>query len=239
MLDDASLGGPKRQRGPIQGGKRGRGRFSLPRLRFLLSKSVPDSDSFCPVYRQSRRLPGGAFTVTVAADADSAEIHITAPTESGGVTRVCIVGDPETDLRFELLSRETAREALATYDLDEPFENALGLSTVSVGAAVSLLNDLNWYLVRFADTAWVREPSISDEEWLSRELAAAVRNNQITPAETGEFLKIYGVERDSPADVGELVEPLYARRRDGSVPEYDLRDVEETAVVRVTEAEFE
>jgi len=205
------------------------------------------------------------------------------------VTRVCLVGSSDVVLRYELLSRETAREALATYDLSEPFENAISLETVSVGAAVSLLNDLNWYLTRFVDTAFVREPSIDADEWLSRELAEAVRNDRVDPADTGTYLKMYGVVSEddgaaepagpdasddrsgaaaagpaSSADAadadagaadagaateqsagavrtgpGKLVEPLYVRRTDGSVPEYDLRDVDETIVVRVTESEFE
>ncbi|WP_135822640.1 DUF5804 family protein [Halostella litorea] len=148
------------------------------------------------------------------------------------MTRVCLVGADDVDLRFELLSRETAREALSTYDLTQPYENTLALSTVSVGAAVSLLNDLNWYLVRYADAALVRDPSVSETEWLSRDLAEAVRNDEVTPEETDEFLRLYGV------DGGRLVEPLFVRRTDGEVPEYDLRDVEETVAVRVTEGEF-
>ena len=36
-----------------------------------------------------------------------------------------------------------------------------------------------------------------------------------------------------------LVEPLYVRRTDRDLPEYDLRDVDETVVVRVSESEFE
>ncbi|WP_121821498.1 DUF5804 family protein [Halostella salina] len=148
------------------------------------------------------------------------------------MTRVCLVGADDVDLRFELLSRETAREALSTYDLSQPYENTLALSTVSVGAAVSLLNDLNWYLVRYADAALVRDPSVSETEWLSRDLAEAVRNDDVTPADTDEYLRLYGV------DEGRLVEPLFVRRTDGEVPEYDLREVEETVTVRVTEAEF-
>jgi hypothetical protein len=148
------------------------------------------------------------------------------------VTRVCIVGSGETNLRYELLSRETSRAALATYDLDEPFENSVAVDTVSLGAAVSLLNDLNWYLVRFAECALVREPSISTEEWLSRDLAERVREGDVPPEETDGYLRIYGVDGD------DLVEPMYATRVDGTVPEYDLRPVEETLVVRVTEAEF-
>ena len=155
------------------------------------------------------------------------------------MTSVCLLGDEDVDLRFELLSRETSRAALSTYDLETPFENAVGLQTVSLGAAVSLLNDLNWYVVRFADEAIVRDPSVSESEWLSRSLAEAVRNDRVEPDETGEYLRIYGLEQPSPARPGTLVEPLYVRRTDGALPEYALRDVEETVVVRVTESEFD
>jgi hypothetical protein len=155
------------------------------------------------------------------------------------VTRVCIVGKPDIEVRYELLSRETARNALSTYDLNEPFANALALDTVSLGAAVSLLNDLNWYLARFASAAFVREPSVIDTEWLSRALATQVRNDAIDPETSDRYLAVYGVSE------GSLVEPMYVRRRDtdpdGSrapIPEYDLQEVEETVVVRVTEAEF-
>ncbi len=174
------------------------------------------------------------------------------------MTRVCLVGDGDRNLRYELLSRETSREALATYDLREPFANTVGVETVSLGAAVALLNDLDWYLVRFVDEALVLEPSVSDEEWLSRDLAVAIREDEVTPAETGRFLKVYGVAypeqeptdaESSGSDVGNgpseseatprLVEPMLLARTGGRLPEYDLRDVEETLVVRVTEAEFE
>jgi hypothetical protein len=148
------------------------------------------------------------------------------------VTQVCIVGTDDVDLRYELLSRETSRAALATYDLHEPFENAVAVDTVSLGVAVALLNDLNWYLVRFADWALVREPSISTEEWLTRGLAERVRDGGTPPDETGSYLRVYGVVD------GELVEPMYATRVDSRVPEYDLREVDDTVVVRVTESEF-
>ena len=149
------------------------------------------------------------------------------------MTRVCLVGAADVDLRFELLSRETSREALATYDLEQPYENTVALETVSLGAAVALLNDLNWYLVRFVDEAIVLEPSVSETEWLSRDLATAVRNGDVDPDETDEYLEIYGVQD------GALVEPLYVRRTGGDHPEYDLRDVDETVVVRVGPEEFE
>lgn len=157
------------------------------------------------------------------------------------MTRVCLVGSPDVELRAELRSRETAREALATYDLREPYRNALALDTISLGAAVALLNDLNWYLVRFADESLVRDPSISDTEWLSRDLAAAVRDGEVRPAETEHLLKVYGVERPDDGGLPRLVEPMYVTRTDdagGDIPEYDLRDVAETVVVRVTEREF-
>jgi len=148
------------------------------------------------------------------------------------MTRVCVIGDPDVELRYELLSRETARAALATYDLRERFENSVCLETVSLGAAVALLNDLNWYLVRFADASFVLEPSVSETEWLSRDLATAVRDGRVDPGETGDRLVVYGLED------GSLVEPMYVTRVDGTVPEYDLRDVDETVVVRVTAEEF-
>jgi len=148
------------------------------------------------------------------------------------VTRVCLVGSDDVDLRYELLSRETARAAVSTYDLSQPFANTVALETVSLGAAVALLNDLNWYLVRFADTALVQEPSISETEWLSRDLATAVRDRELPPEETDQRLCVYGVDDD------QLVEPMYVTRVDGEIPDYDLRDVDDTVVVRVTAEEF-
>jgi hypothetical protein len=150
------------------------------------------------------------------------------------VTRVCLLGADDVDVQYELLSRETAREALSTYERHAPFENSLAVDTVSLGAAVSLCNDLNWYLVRFVDLAMVREPSISGTEWLSRSLATAIRDGEVDPAETGERLAVYGV------DDGRVVEPMYVTRRpDGTIPDYDLRDVTGTVAVRVTDAEFD
>ncbi|MUW14632.1 hypothetical protein GJ633_08090 [Halorubrum sp. CBA1125] len=148
------------------------------------------------------------------------------------MTRVCLLGDPDVELTYELLSRETARDALATYEITEPFPNSVAVDTVSLGAAVSLLNDLDWYLARFVDEAFVREPSIDPDEWLSRDLARAVRDGDVPPEETDQRLKVFGLVDGRP------VEPLYVRRTQGSIPEYDLRDVDETLVVRVSEAEF-
>ncbi len=148
------------------------------------------------------------------------------------MTRVCLVGDDDVELRYELVSRETSRDALATYDLTAPYENTVALETVSLGAAVSFLNDLNWYLVRFVDESLVFEPSISDEEWVSRALASAIRDNDCPPEESGRYLKVFGVED------GRLLEPMFVARTGPELPSYDLHDVEETLPVRVTESEF-
>ncbi len=148
------------------------------------------------------------------------------------MTRVCLVGDPEVNLTYELLSRETARDALATYEISEPFANSVAVETVSLGAAVALINDLNWYLTRFVDETLVLEPSVSATEWLSRDLATAVRDGTVPPEETDQRLKLFGLVGD------ELVEPLFVRRTQGDVPEYDLQDVDDTVAVRVSESEF-
>jgi hypothetical protein len=148
------------------------------------------------------------------------------------MTKVCLVGDDDVDLRYELVSRETAREALATHELSAPHENTVALETVSLGAAVALLNDLNWYLVRFASEALVFDRSISDEEWLSRALATAIRDDEIEPDESDRFLKVFGLKD------GRLLEPMFVTRTGPELPAYDLHDVDETLVVRVTEAEF-
>ncbi|QUO46574.1 DUF5804 family protein [Halorubrum ruber] len=148
------------------------------------------------------------------------------------MTRVCLLGDPDVELSYELLSRETARDALATYDIEEPFENSVAVDTVSLGAAVSLLNDLDWYLVRFVEEALVLEPSVATDEWLSRDLAREVRDGDVPPEETDQRLKVFGLVDGRP------VEPLFVRRRQGETPEYDLRDVDETVIVRVSESEF-
>lgn len=148
------------------------------------------------------------------------------------MTRVCILGQSDVAIKADLLAYETARAALAPYDFAAPFENSLAVDTVSLGAAVSLLNDLNWYLVRLSSAAFVRDRSISESEWLSRDLASAIRDGTVTAEQSADYLKIFGVED------GRLVEPMYAARTVDGVPEYDLRDVTDTVVVRVTEAEF-
>ncbi|SEH43555.1 hypothetical protein SAMN05192561_1011047 [Halopenitus malekzadehii] len=148
------------------------------------------------------------------------------------MTQVCLVGDPAVSLAYELLSRETAREALSTYEITEPFANSIAVETVSLGAAVSLCNDLNWYLVRFVRETLIRDPSIDAEEWLSRELARQVRDGEVRPEETDQRLELFGVVD------GELVDPVFKRRERGTVPEHDRDDLDGTVVVRVSDSEF-
>jgi hypothetical protein len=148
------------------------------------------------------------------------------------MTRVRLVGKDDVDLRYELVSSETSREALATYEfLPSPIENAVELETPSLGAALALLNDLNWYTVMYTERVEVLEPSVSEEEWLSRDLAHHIYEDRVSPDETREFFAVRGV-----AD-GEVLEPLYTRDEPGT---YDLHDAEidETIVTRITEEEF-
>lgn len=171
------------------------------------------------------------------------------------MVEVCLVGTAETNLQYELLSRETSRNALASYSLREPFHNAIAIDTVSLGSAVALLNDLEWYLVRFVETALVRDVSISEQEWLSRSLATAIRTDRIEPVESDRFLKIYGLEHpqdgeqtddelddDAPGQENteepRLVEPMLVTRTGETIPDYDLREVDDTVIVRLTEDEF-
>ncbi|PNW65547.1 UNVERIFIED_CONTAM: hypothetical protein BEN50_22355 [Euhalothece sp. KZN 001] len=149
------------------------------------------------------------------------------------MTTVCLLGEPDLQLRSELLSRETAADALAMYTLMAPFENSVAVRTVSLGTAVALCNDLDWYISRFVDRAMILEESISTEEWLSRPLATAVRDQTIDPDATRRYLAIYGLT------AGRLTDPLFTRIVDDQpLPPYDLEPVEATLVVRVTADEF-
>jgi hypothetical protein len=53
------------------------------------------------------------------------------------VTTVCLVGEPDLQLRVELLSRETSADALSMYTLTAPYENSVAVQTVSLGTAVA------------------------------------------------------------------------------------------------------
>lgn len=149
------------------------------------------------------------------------------------MTTVGFIGEPGEDPYEALVAFETAEQALSPYDVQRPFANVIHFDTVSLGSATALMDDLDWYLRRTVREAVVREPAISTDEWLSRELAVALRAERIEPADTAPFLKIYGI------DDGSLVEPMYAERlSDGSIPEYDLRRVEGTFPIRVSDRAF-
>jgi len=146
------------------------------------------------------------------------------------VTRVRLIGKDDYDLRAELLTSETAREALSTYDMEEGrIDNTVSVETATLGSALALLNDLDWYLTRYVRAAEVLEPSVSDEEWLSRRLAERLYSERVEPEETDEFYAVRGV-RD-----GQLLDPLYSR---GSPADYDLAETDFVTVARVDEEEF-
>lgn len=153
------------------------------------------------------------------------------------MTKVGFIGKENATLPGDLLAYETARDALSSYPITEPYENTLVVETISLGAAVSLLNDLDWFLIRLVEDAIVLEPSVSDAEWLSRDIATAIRNSSLEPAESREFLKIYGILTETDGS-SKLVDPMFTRRIDGSLPDYDLRDVSDTLLIRVTATEF-
>lgn len=154
------------------------------------------------------------------------------------MTEVLVLGKGDGDIRERLLSYDAARAALSQYEIQEPYADTLAVETISLGQAVALLNDLDWYLARVAEEALVREPSIDQEEWLTRPLAEAIRDSDIPPDGSGDHLKIYGIEEreveDAPGRTERhLVEPMFVTRTNRGIPSYDLRDVEETMIVRV------
>lgn len=146
------------------------------------------------------------------------------------MTRVRLIGKDEYDLREELRSSETSRRALSTYELKyTPLENVVEIETATIGAGLALLNDLNWYVRRYCRAAELLDPEVSEEQWLSRELARKLYETDMEPEETREYLKVRGVRE------GELLEPLYAREEP---PEYDLAESEYSVVTRIDESEF-
>ncbi|MFB6104967.1 MAG: DUF5804 family protein [Halobacteriaceae archaeon] len=153
------------------------------------------------------------------------------------MTEVCIVGE-DTTLHDDLVAYETARRALSAYDVAEPYVNAVVVETISLGTAVSLVNDLDWYLARVAREAVIRDPSVSATEWLSRDVATAVRDGDLDPDDTGPTRKLYGVVEEELEDAPgrtrrRLVEPMYVTGTGDSIPGYDLHDVVDTLVIRV------
>lgn len=146
------------------------------------------------------------------------------------MTRVRLIGKEEYDLREELRASDTSRRALSTYEFKyTPLENVVEVETATIGAGLALLNDLNWYVRRYCRAAELLDPEVSEEEWLSRDLARKLYETDMEPEETREYLKVRGVHE------GVLLEPLYAREEP---PEYDLAESEFTVVTRIDESEF-
>ncbi|GGM54281.1 hypothetical protein J2752_000617 [Halarchaeum rubridurum] len=148
------------------------------------------------------------------------------------MTEVCIVAEDDAALPDDLYAYETAYRALATYDPTYPWTNALVVETMSLGTAVSLLNDLDWYLSRVSRDAFVRDPSVSEREWLSRPLARELRDGDADPEEAVNRLRVYGV------DDGRLVDPTMVLRGDAQEGAYERSEYDDTVVVRVTREEF-
>jgi len=142
------------------------------------------------------------------------------------VTEVLVVAREGYTLPADLLTYETARSALSPYDVERPFPGAMAVETISLGTAVSLLNDLDWYLARVADAALVREPSVDETEWLTRDLATAIRDGHVDPEETGDRVLLYRVED------GRLRPDTQATRPEGDGSPWG----EDTVVVRVMPA---
>ncbi len=148
------------------------------------------------------------------------------------MTRVRILGREDVSLEYELVTSETAREALSSYDRVESeveIRNSVVYRTSSLGGALASLNDLDWYLTRYARFSEVLEPSVSTHEWISRSLARKLYEREVDPEDTTEYYLVRGVVD------GELREPVYGKEEP---PEYDLYDTDDVTVTRISEDEF-
>ena len=148
------------------------------------------------------------------------------------MTEVCLVAKSDAALPGDLYAYENARRALATYEPENRWGNALVVETISLGMAVSLLNDLDWYLARVSSDAFVRDRSVDEREWFSRALAREFRDGEADADDPVNRLRAYGVEE------GRLVDPTMVLRGDAGAGEYERAEYDETVVVRVTRDEF-
>ena len=152
------------------------------------------------------------------------------------MTEVRLIGTEHVDLFNTLMEHEVSRNALSQYSLTIPFENSIDLTTISLGAAVSLLNDLNWYLSRYVQEALVLEPSVHKKEWLSRQLATAIRNEKIHPRSSKKFLKIYCL-LSSPETL-KLTRPILTTRSELPTLDFPQPDPNSRIIIRLLESEF-
>ena len=152
------------------------------------------------------------------------------------MTEVCLIGTEHVDLFNTLMEHEVSRNALSPYSITIPFENSINLTTISLGAAVSLLNDLSWYLSRYVKEALVLEPSIHKKEWLSRQLATAIRNEEIRPRTSKKFLKIYYLSRSE--EILKLTRPIFTTREELSTLDPPHTDSSSQIIIRLLDSEF-
>ena len=152
------------------------------------------------------------------------------------MTEVRLIGMGHIDLLPILMEHEVSRNALSPYDLTIPFENSIDLTTISIGAAVSLLNDLNWYLSRYVEEALIREPSIHKKEWISRKLAVAIRNEKIRPRNSNKFLKIYSTI--SSDNTLKLTQPAFLTREQLATTKSTHQVSESSFYIRLLATEF-
>tara|TARA_B100000809_G_C14969330_1_gene470304 strand:- start:118 stop:582 length:465 start_codon:yes stop_codon:yes gene_type:complete len=152
------------------------------------------------------------------------------------VTEVRLIGTEHVDLFETLMEYEVSRNALSPYSIIIPFENSIDLTTISLGAAVSLLNDLSWYLSRYVKEALVLEPSIHKKEWLSRQLATAIRNEEIRPRNSKKFLKIYCLSRSE--ETLKLTRPIFTTREELLTLNLPHADPSSQIIIRLLDSEF-
>ena len=152
------------------------------------------------------------------------------------MTEVRLIGTEPVDLFNTLMEHEVSRNALSPYSLTIPFENSIDITTISLGAAVSLLNDLNWYLSRYVKEALVLEPSVHKKEWLSRQLATAIRNEEIHPRNSKKFHKIYCLL--SSNETLKLTRPISTTRDELSTLDFLQPDPNFRITIRLLESEF-
>ena len=152
------------------------------------------------------------------------------------MTEVRLIGIEHIDLLGTLMEHEVSRNALSPYSIISPFENSIDLTTISLGAAVSLLNDLSWYLSRYVKEALVLEPSVHKKEWLSRRLATAIRNEEIHPRNSKKFLKIYGLSQSD--ETLKLTQPIFTTREELLTLDRPHADLSSQIIIRLLDSEF-
>ena len=84
--------------------------------------------------------------------------------------------------------------------------------------------------------ALVLEPSVHKKEWLSRQLATAIRNEEIHPRNSKKFLKIYCLL--SSNETLKLTRPISTTRDELSTLDFLQPDPNFRITIRLLESEF-